>query len=107
VAAQPCDSSMSPPGGHCYLQCDKGWSEAGRKRPTRNTDGSAETGLCGVPDTELDLFAPRDLASQKSGTQFPWKPQGTRCGKWTTACGSPVKSAALTTSRSLAFRSAS
>ena len=48
-----------------------------------------------------------DPGPQVSAIQLPWKPSGTRLGRWTRATGAPAKSCAARTTRSAAPRSGS
>ena len=49
----------------------------------RTVDGAGA--LDGQPHERVSAYG-------ASGTQLPWKPNGTRCGRWMTATGSPAKS---------------
>jgi Phage integrase family len=72
-----------------------GWTaHAGRVTP----ESRRPSGLSGTADQGK---------IQASGTQLPWKPKGTRCGNWTRATGSPVKSCEARMTRSLPSRSGS
>ena len=49
----------------------------------------------------------RHRGQESEGIQEPWKPNGTRAGRYTTATGGPAKDVASRITRSLAPRVAS
>lgn len=99
-----------PLGPHTLLVEDNGHSATDSSALSKGTFAvscsrgiNAVHHLPGVP-RRRDSGRPPKRGPQ-SAIQLPWKPSGTRTGRWTVAMGSPVKSCAERITRSAAPRS--